>query len=176
MVSGLAAPAPLTTAHNVEPFDCGISSLDAWLKQQALKSEASGASRTYVVYAGNTVVGYCCLAAGAVVRAEAPKPMQRNMPDPIPVMVLGRLAVDRAYQDQGIGSALLRDAILRVLQAADIAGIKAILVHAVSEEAKGYYLSKGFRESPIEPMTLCLMLSTARQALMGPSSSSASTQ
>jgi predicted N-acetyltransferase YhbS len=92
--------------------------------------------------------------------------MRRNMPDPIPVMVLGRLAVDRHYQDRGIGSSLLRDAILRVLQVAEIAGVKAILVHAISDEAKAYYLAKGFLESPIQPMTLCLALDTARQALV----------
>lgn len=92
-------------------------------------------------------------------------PMRRNMPDAVPVMVLGRMAVDEDYQDRGIGSVLLRDAILRGLQVATTIGIKAILVHAVSEEAKGYYLAKGFLESPIEPMTLCLVLETARWVL-----------
>ncbi len=164
-IAELAAPVPLSTIHDLEPFDCGVRSLDTWLTRQALKNEASGSSRSYVVCKGNTVVGYYCLAAGAIVRNEAPKPVQRNMPDPIPVMVLGRLAVDRAYQDTGIGSGLLRDAIFRVLQVADIAGVKAILVHAISDEAKAYYLSRGFQESQIEPMTLCLVLSTARHVL-----------
>jgi GNAT superfamily N-acetyltransferase len=118
-----------------------------------------------VICSGNAVVGYYCLAAGAVVRDEAPKPLQRNMPDPIPVMVLGRLAIDHRYQGRGIGKALLRDSILRVLQAAEIAGVKAILVHAISEDAKRFYLTHGFLESPIEPMTLCLPLATVRQAL-----------
>lgn len=163
--AGLNAPVPLTAFHNLTEFDCGTPSLNTWLTRQALKNEVSGASRTYVVCIDNTVVGYYCLAAGAVVRTEAPKPMQRNMPDPIPVMVLGRLAVDLANQGQGIGRALLRDAILRVLQAAEIVGIRAILVHAISDEAKRFYLSHGFQESPIEPMTLCLALGTARQAI-----------
>jgi GNAT superfamily N-acetyltransferase len=163
--AGLTAPVRLTALHNLAEFDCGAPSLNQWLTRQALKNEASGASRTYVVCIDNSVVGYYCLAAGAVVRTEAPKPMQRNMPDPIPVMVLGRLAVDLANQGQGIGRALLRDAILRVLGAAEIAGIRAILVHAISEDAKRFYLSHGFEESPIEPMTLCLALGTARQAL-----------
>jgi GNAT superfamily N-acetyltransferase len=163
--AGLTAPVRLTAFHNLAEFDCGTPSLNQWLTRQALKNEASGASRTYVVCLENSVVGYYCLAAGAVVRTEAPKPMQRNMPDPIPVMVLGRLAVDRANQGRGIGRALLRDDILRVLRAAEIVGIRAILVHAISEEAKQFYLSHGFEESPIEPMTLCLALGTARQAL-----------
>ena len=163
--AGLTAPVRLTAFHNLAGFDCGTPSLNQWLTRQALKNEVSGASRTYVVCLDNSVVGYYCLAAGAVVRTEAPKPMQRNMPDPIPVMVLGRLAVDLANQGQGIGRALLRDAILRVLGAAEIVGIRAILVHAISEEAKRFYLSHGFEESPIEPMTLCLALGTARQAL-----------
>src|SRR5215216_1926462 len=153
--AGLIAPVRLTAFHNLAEFDCGTASLNQWLTRQALKNEASGASRTYVVCLDNTVVGYYCLAAGAVVRTEAPKPMQRNMPDPIPVMVLGRLAVDRANQGQGIGKALLRDAIVRVLRAAEIVGIRVILVHAISDEAKRFYLSHGFEESPIEPMTLC---------------------
>jgi GNAT superfamily N-acetyltransferase len=163
--AGLTAPVRLTAFHNFTECDCGTPSLNHWLTRQAIKNEASGASRTYVVCIDNTVVGYYCLAAGAVVRIEAPKKMQRNMPDPIPVMVLGRLAVDLANQGQGIGSALLRDAILRVLQAAEIVGVRAILVHAISEEAKRFYLSHGFQESPIEPMTLCLALGTARQAI-----------
>ena len=135
------------------------------MTRQALK-EASGASRTYVVCIDNTVVGFDCLATGAVVRDDAPKPMQRNMPDPIPVMVLGRLAVDRRYQGQGIGKALLRDAMLRVLQAAEIVGVKAILVHAPSDEAKRFYLAHGFLESPMAPMTLCFALETIRRALL----------
>ena len=163
--AGLTAPVRLTAFHNFTEFDCGTPSLNHWLTRQALKNEASGASRTYVVCIDNTVVGYYSLAAGAVVRTEAPKPMQRNMPDPIPVMVLGRLAVDLARQGQGIGSALLRDAILRVLRAAEIVGVRAILIHAISEEAKRFSLSRGFQESPIEPMTLCLALGTARQAI-----------
>src|SRR5262245_51303650 len=97
-IAGLTAPVPLSPTHDVDSFDCDVPSLDTWLKRQALKNEASGASRTYVVCVGNAVVGYYCLAAGAIDRDEAPKPMRRNMPDPIPVMVLGRLAVDRNIQ------------------------------------------------------------------------------
>ena len=164
-IAGLTAPAPLTAAHNLEPFECGVPVLDDWLKKRGLKNEPAGASRTYVICAGSAVVGYYSLATGAVARDEAPGPVRRNMPDPIPVIVLGRLAIDQRYQNQGLGQALLRDAILRVLQAADIAGVKAILVHAISEEAKRFYLSSGFLESPVAPMTLCLGLEIARRAI-----------
>jgi GNAT superfamily N-acetyltransferase len=166
-IAGLTAPFPLSATHEVDPFDCGVPSLDSWLKRQALKNETGGASRSYAVCIGNVVAGYSCLATGAIDRDEASNPLRRNMPDPIPVMVLGRLAVDRNYQDKGTGSALLRDAILRVLQVAEIAGITAILVHAISDEAKAYYLAKGFLESPIQPMTLCLVLDTAMKDLGG---------
>jgi GNAT superfamily N-acetyltransferase len=164
---GLTSPVPLTEAHDLDPFACGVETLDHWLKRQALRNEIGGASRTYVVCDGAAVVAYYCLAAGAVERNDAPKPMQRNMPDPIPVLVLGRLAVDQRYQNRGIGAALLRDAFLRALQVGDVAGIKAVLVHAISEEAKAWYLARGFQESPIAPMTLCLALATVRQALRG---------
>jgi GNAT superfamily N-acetyltransferase len=164
-IAELTAPSPISEIHDLNLFDCGTSSLNEWLKRQALKNEASGASRTYVVCVDNGVVGYYCLAAGAIGRIDAPKTMQRNMPDPIPVMVLGRLAVDKNYQGQRIGTALLRDAILRVLRASDIVGVKAMLVHAISEETKTFYLSRGFLESPIAPMTLCLVLSAVRQAM-----------
>jgi GNAT superfamily N-acetyltransferase len=164
--AGLTPPVRLTAAHDVSQFDCGTPELTSWLVRHALKNKAGGGSRTYVVCHRNDVVGYYSLAAGAIARAEAPKPMQRNMPDPIPVMVLGRLAVDRTWQGQGIGKYLLQDAILRVLQAAEIAGVKAILAHAISEDVKNFYLDRSFLESPIEPMTLCLLLETARRALV----------
>jgi GNAT superfamily N-acetyltransferase len=164
--AGLTPSVRLTAAHDVSQFDCGTPELTSWLVRHALKNEAGGGSRTYVVCHRNDVVGYYSLAAGAIARAEAPKPMQRNMPDPIPVMVLGRLAVDRTWQGQGIGKNLLQDAILRVLQAAEIASVKAILAHAISEDVKNFYLDRSFLESPIEPMTLCLLLETARRALV----------
>jgi GNAT superfamily N-acetyltransferase len=163
--NSISAPQRISATHVLTRFDCGEPSLNDWLARRALRNEATGASRTYVVCAEGVAVGYYSLANGAIDRHEAPKPMQRNLPDPILVMVLGRLAVDRSFQNKKIGQALLRDSILRVLQAAEIAGIKAILVHAISEEAKQFYLRNGFIESPIAPMTLCLMLETVRQAL-----------
>ena len=164
-LAGISAPAPLLPTHDLEPFDYGDTSLTEWLTTRALKSQTNDSARTYVVCIGNTVVGYYCLATGAIAREHAPKPMGRNMPDPIPVIVLGRFAVDLAYQSKGIGSGLPKDAILRSLQVSEIVGVKAILVHALSEEAKRYYLARSFLVSPIHPMTLCLPIGTARQAL-----------
>jgi GNAT superfamily N-acetyltransferase len=128
--------------------------------------EAASASRTYVVCAGpKQVVGYYALAAGAVAHLQATMKTRRNMPEPIPVMVLGRLAVDGAYQSKGIGKGMLRDAILRTLQAADIAEIRALLVHAISEEARLFYGRCGFQPSPVDPMTLMLTIANAEQAI-----------
>ena len=165
MLDTLSAPEPIGAGHNLDLFDCGVASLNEWLKKRALKNESKKASRTYVVVDGAKVIGYYCLAAGAVALSQAPRQLTRNMPDPIPVLVLGRLAVDLAYQGKGLGRALLRNAVLRTLQAGQIAGIAALLVHTLSEEAKGFYLSCGFRESPIQPMTLCLRLADASVGL-----------
>lgn len=161
----LSAPRPLTDHHQFADFDSGEPSLDDWLKHRAARNQANGSSRTYVVREGDTVIGYYCLAAGAIGRAEAPSTMKRNRPDPVPVLVLGRLAIHKDHHQKGIGTALLNDAIRRAMQAADIAGVTALLVHAISEQARRFYLSRGFVESPVKPMTLYLMLATVEQAL-----------
>jgi GNAT superfamily N-acetyltransferase len=165
----LRPPEPIADAHDLVGFDSGEASLDDWLRRRALRNEASGGSRTYVVCAdpGNRVVGYYCLAAGAVAHVDAPGRVRRNMPDPIPVIVLGRLAVDRSFQGRGLGRSMLRDAILRTLQVAGIAGIRAILVHAISVEARQFYERSGFSASPIDPMTLMITISDAERALSG---------
>ena len=164
----LSAPQPLSDEHQLADFDSGESSLDDWLRRRAAKNQANGSSRTYVVCEGDRVIGYYCLAAGAVGHAEAPSTMRRNRPDPVPVLVLERLAIHKSHHQQGIGTALLNDAIRRAIQAADIAGVTALLVHALSEQARRFYLSRGFIESPVKPMTLCLMLATVDQALREP--------
>lgn len=158
-------PEKLSPEHDLSDFTSGEQALDDWLRRRALQNESSGASRTYVVCAGKKVAGYYSLAVGAVAHADAPGRVRRNMPDPIPVMILGRLAVDRAYQGQGVGIGLLRDAILRSMQAAEIAGIRALLVHAISEDAKRFYARCGFIPSPIHPMTLMIALSEAEKEI-----------
>lgn len=165
MTTSLSAPAPITKDHDLGAFDCGEPSLNVWLQKRALKNERLGASRTYVIADGLSVVGYYCLAVGAVGHHEAPKTMRHNMPNPVPVMILGRLAIHKDYQNRGLGSALLRDATLQALKASEIAGVCALLVHALSEPAKRFYLSRGFIESPIKPMTLCLILATVEKII-----------
>lgn len=155
----LSPPEKLNPSHQIGNFDSGNSQLDDWLKRRAWKNELEGASRTYVLCVGEVVVAYYCLANGAVAQTIATGRVRRNMPDPIPVMVIGRLAVDRQWQNQGIGRAMLRDAILRTLQASEIAGIRAILVHAISEEAKLFYQKYGFAASEIDPMILMVKVS-----------------
>ena len=159
-------PEPIKPTHDVETFDCGNPTLNDWLRTRALESETSGASRTYVVCYENKLVGYYCLASGSVIRAEAPGKIRRNMPEPIPVMVLGRLAVDINHQSKGIGKGLVKDAVMRTLQASEIAGIRAILVHALDEEAKEFYVERcGFTPSPVHPLTLMVMLADVKKSL-----------
>ncbi|MGH9519557.1 MAG: GNAT family N-acetyltransferase, partial [Terriglobales bacterium] len=151
--SGINTPEKLSPDHDLTTFESGEPALDVWLRRRALLNEQSGASRTYVVCVGKKVVGYYSLAVGAIAHAASPGRVRRNMPDPVPAMVLGRLAVDRSCQGKGIGTGLLRDAVLRTLQAAEIAGIRVILVHAISETARRFYEKHGFSASPIDPMT-----------------------
>jgi GNAT superfamily N-acetyltransferase len=170
----LYPPEKLNSSHQIASFNSGNGQLDDWLKQRALKNELEGASRTYVLCTdhstdntdtGKIAIAYYCLASGAVAQSAATGRVRRNMPNPIPVMVIGRLAVDSHWQGKGIGRALLRDAVLRTLQAADIAGIRAILVHAISEEAKQFYEKYGFTASPLDPMTLMVKVSAAHALL-----------
>jgi GNAT superfamily N-acetyltransferase len=161
----LRPPERLTANHRLDDFDSGSPPLDDWLRRRALRNEAEGASRTYVVCQGARVVAFYSLANGAVLQALAPGRVRRNMPDPIPVMILGRLAVDRRSQGRGLGRTLLRDALLRTLQAADIAGIRALLVQAKDEPARAFYKRCGFLPSPIDPLTLMLPLKDARATL-----------
>jgi GNAT superfamily N-acetyltransferase len=161
----ISRPDRLSAEHDLSGFDSGEPVLDEWLRRRALQNEASGASRTYVVCAGNRVVGYYTLAVGAVAHAEAPGRVRRNMPDAVPVMVLGRLAVDKAFQGRRIGAGLLRDAVLRTVQAAEIAGIRAVLVHAISEAAKRFYEGYGFVASPVDPLTVMITVAEAVKIL-----------
>lgn len=129
-----------------------------WLIRRSLKNQQSGASRTYVICKENRVIAYYALASGSIERLIASKTIARNMPDPIPVTVLGRLAVDLQYQGQRFGAALLKDAILRTVSVSRSIGVRAILVHAITEDAKRFYANYGFKESPINKMTLMLSL------------------
>lgn len=159
MALDLQPPEPLSAAHAVGEFSCGEPVLDEWLKRRALANQASGASRTFVVNTSDgKVVGYYALAAGAVALADATGKVRRNMPDPIPVLVLGRLAVDIRATGHHLGAALLKDAVARATAVAENAGVRALLVHALHEKARDFYLKYGFQASPTDHLTLMLRL------------------
>ena len=161
----LCPPALLSDAHRIERFTSGVDTLDTWLKRRAIKNQKTGASRTFVACEGRRVVAYYALASSAVTVVDASGRLRRNMPDPVPVVVLGRLAVDRSFKGQGIGRALVRDTGYRVIQAADIIGIRGIVVKAISIEAKSFYEHMGFEVSPLDPMTLMITLADLKASI-----------
>lgn len=159
----LSAPQPLAATHRLNDFECGENTLDKWLKRRAMNNQLSGASRTFVVIdEENRMHGFYAMAAGAVAHPSATSAVRRNMPDPIPVMVLGRLAVDRRAQGIKLGAAMLQDAVNRAITVSQNTGVRALMVHALNEQAKRFYEHYGFQESPQHPMTLMLRLNTAK--------------
>jgi GNAT superfamily N-acetyltransferase len=157
----------LTEQHDRTRFSCGMPILDEWLARRALPNQVAGASRTYVACEDNRVVGYYALAAGSVEASAATGRFRRNMPAPIPVALLARLAIDREFQGHGLGRALLRDAARRLHAAADILGVRGLLVHALSDDARRFYVAVGFDSSPLDPLTLMISMVDIR-ALMAP--------
>ena len=155
----LSAPQPLTSMHQRAEFECGEPALDDWLKRRAMSSHLSGGSRTFVVAdPAGRVFGYYALAAGAVSHHDATGSVKRNMPDPVPVMVLARLAVDHRAQGIKLGAALLQDAVNRSVAVSQQVGVRAVLVHALHNRAKQFYEHYGFQASPLHSMTLMLRL------------------
>jgi GNAT superfamily N-acetyltransferase len=149
--------------HAVDAFDCGREDLNRFLRQYALPNQQSGGSQTYVGVVDDTVVGYYALAVGSVEQAIAPERVKKGLAKhAIPIMLLARLAVDLHWQKQGVGAALLKDATLRTLQAADIAGIRALVVHAKDEGAKQFYERFDFLPSPSDPLHLFMLLKDLR--------------
>jgi GNAT superfamily N-acetyltransferase len=154
----------LRREHAVEAFDCGHAELNRFLQQHALQNQRSGGAQTYVGLVGSTVVGYYALAVGSVEQEEAPERVKKGLAKhAIPIMLLARLAVDRHWQKRGIGAALLKDAVLRTLQAADIAGIRALVVYAKDDVAKGFYQRFDFVPSPSDPLHLFMLLKDLRR-------------
>lgn len=156
----LTPPAPINDTHQLDAFESGETSLDDWLKRRALKNHRNGASKTFVLNHDDRVIAYYSLAVGSAANNTAPGNIRRNMPNQIPVMLLGRLAVDQHWQGQGLGKGLLKDAVLRTLKVANHAGVKALMVHALSESVKHFYKRHGFIVSASEPMTLMLPIKT----------------
>ena len=156
----LGPPEPLAASHRLDDFECGEAVLDDWLKRRALANQSSGASRTFVVAdQDGRVFSYYAMAAGAVSHQRSTGGVRRNMPDPVPVMVLARLAVDRSAQGRHLGAALLQDAVNRTVVVSQNAGVRALLVHALHEKARQFYEHYGFQPSPTHPMTLMLRIS-----------------
>ena len=156
----LGTPEPLAASHRLDDFECGETVLDDWLKRRAMSNQSSGASRTFVVSdEAGCVRGYYAMAAGAVSHQLATSSVRRNMPDPVPVMVLARLAVDRRTQGLHLGAALLQDAVNRAVTVSENTGVRALLVHALHQKARQFYEHYGFQSSPTHPMTLMLRLS-----------------
>lgn len=158
MQPALSAPIPINDRHDISQFDCGKSPLNDWLRQRAHKNEGR-ASRTFVVCDGTVVVGYYALSAGSVKLSEAPKALGRNMPPLIPVLILGRMAVDTRYQSRSIGKHLLKDALKRALTVSGDIGARAVLVHAIDQEVVPFYKSYGFKVFPEGNLTLFLAMS-----------------
>ncbi|KML64532.1 GNAT family N-acetyltransferase [Pectobacterium peruviense] len=153
---GITAPEPLSSSHNLAEFCSQEPSLNEWLKKKALKNHSAGISRVYVICAEGThqVIGYYCLSTGSVQRNTAPGAYRRNAPESLPVIVLGRLAIDQAYSGKGLGVALLKDAIFRTENIALQVGVRALVVHALDENVRNFYLKFAFDPSPVQPLTL----------------------
>ena len=149
----------------VENFNCGEISLDHWLKKRALKNDLGDASRTYVVCCDNAVIAYYSLHLGCIQHSEAVRKIKRNMPDPIPAIVLGRLAVDELHQGKGLAKALIKDMFLRAIQVSDLAGTKAVLVKALNDKVKAFYQSFGFVQSKTDPLLLMKAISEVRASI-----------
>ena len=155
----LTEPQALAATHRLDDFECGEAELDDWLQRRALVNQLGGASRTFVVAdADNIVRGYYALAAGAISHGLALGKVKRNMPDPVPAIILGRLAVDQLAQGLGLGGDLLMDAVRRVVGISEQAGVRTILVHALHEQAQRFYEHFGFERSPLQPLVLMLRL------------------
>lgn len=163
---GLSAPVPITRAHDLSGFRSGKSELDDWLRKSAFESEGRTA-RTYVACNANRVVGYYCISTGSVERRELPSKLKRarGMPNPVPVAIVGRLARDERYAGKGLGKDLLQDALRRILAASQIIGVRAVLVHALDDEAAKFWKEHEFIECPIGSRTFCLPIETITDAI-----------
>lgn len=153
-------PEPITKDHDLSQFACTHADLTKWLQTKSWHNQANHGSKTYVVCADDSmsVIGYYALAAGSIQQEDAPGKIKRNMPSPIPVTVLGRLAVHSQWEGQGIGKGLLKDAVLRSVKTSELIGVKAMLCHAIDEKAKDFYVKHGFLQSPLNPLTVMLPL------------------
>lgn len=159
-----SAPAPIEPRHDLSKFDCGKPPLNDWLRNHALKNEGR-ASRTFVMCTGDEVVGFYTLATGSISHEGAPRTLRHQMPNPTPVLVLGRMGVDQRLQQKGIGPALLRNALQRALTVSESVGARAVLVHAIDKEVISFYTQYGFKIFASDERTLFLPMETIMQSL-----------
>ena len=169
-MSGAAKPAfiidKLSSEHDLSFFDCGNGNLNEWLKRFAWPKQQADSAKTYVAVDGNRVVGYYALTAGSVHKHESPQRIAKGLANhPIGVVLLARLAVDRTQQGKGTGKAVLFDALSRVAEAADVVGVRAVMVHAIDDGARRFYMHFGFEESPVDAFQLLLLLKDLRKAI-----------
>ncbi len=164
-MSGYSRPRPISADDDTSSFDSGEPPLDDYLRQRALANHVQGASRCFVTCRAGRVVGYYALASASVQHRDVTGKVRRNMPDPVPVILLSRLAVDRKEQGSGLGKHLLRDAILRSVAASEIIGVRALFVHALNDTARAFYAHFDFEPSPTDPLHLLLLMKDARAVI-----------
>jgi GNAT superfamily N-acetyltransferase len=157
-LTDLVGPVLLADEHEVEGFESGDDALDTWLRERARRNQEEGSSRTWVVTHDGSIVAFYASSTAVVLRANATSRARRNQPDPLPALLLGRLAVDRRWQGMGLGAALLKHFLLKCLEVAQITGVRVILVHARNPQVTTFYERYGFEASPIDDLTLMLLV------------------
>lgn len=155
-------PDLLGPVHRLEDFDCGKPTLNDWLVRRALQNQSAGTSRTWIIAAETRVVAYYASATASIVRATATSRAARNQPEEIPAVLLARLAVDAGHQGRGLGAALLKHFVLKGVEVAQLVGARLLLVHAMDDEARDFYLRHDFEPSPVDDHTLMLVISDLR--------------
>lgn len=166
-MTSLSRPRPIAAGDDCATFDCGVSALDEWVRARALKNEKTGASRTFVSVDADSglVAGYYCLSASSLAREDATSNLRRNMPDPLPVILIGRLAVDTRFQGSGLGVSLLQEAIRKGVEASRIVGARALVVHAINESAEQFYLKFGFTRVPDSARVMYITMAAAEATI-----------
>ncbi|WP_419864319.1 GNAT family N-acetyltransferase [Candidatus Poriferisodalis sp.] len=161
-MSAFRGPELFSNSHDIEAFDCGDEALNNWLRRRAAHNQREGSSRTWVVVHADQVVAYYASSTAVVARSEATRRAARNQPDPLPAMLLGRLAVDLRHQGAGLAAALLKHFLQTALEVAELTGLRLVLVHAKDEQASSFYRHFGFESSPIDDLTLMLRIKDIR--------------
>ncbi|WIB78370.1 GNAT family N-acetyltransferase [Curtobacterium sp. MCPF17_002] len=166
-MTALLRPRPITKHDDTSAFDCGKPSLTSWLQIRAIRNEAGGASRTFISVDQETdrVAGYYCLSASSLRSEDAPGALRRNMPDPIPVVLIGRLAVDSEFQGMGLGASLLQDALLKSIEASRLVGARAVIVYALDDDAVAFYERYGFSRVPETARCMYLLIADAESTI-----------